>query len=226
MIVSWAFGPRGARQPVARADARVAGLLAAADLQLRRDPAGRRRPLRVRRPRCRARGLNGDRAKVDRAGRRRRRPTAATAGNGNGDGNGNGGARRRVDGSDGSRQPQSRQPAHVLVVANETVGGRKLLEAIERRAARGRSACTVICPQNQPQQGLRDLRRQRRARPPRSASSRRSTRLHELGIEATRRGDGPRSLTWRRRTPCGCGAPTRSSSRRYPTRARAGCAET
>ena len=40
----------GRRQPVARADARVAGQLAAADLQLRRDPAGRRRPVRVRRP--------------------------------------------------------------------------------------------------------------------------------------------------------------------------------
>ena len=39
------------REPVARAHARVAGLLAAADLQLRRDPAGRRRSARVRRPR-------------------------------------------------------------------------------------------------------------------------------------------------------------------------------
>ena len=37
------------RQPVARADARVAGQLAAADLQLRRDPAGRRLAVRVRR---------------------------------------------------------------------------------------------------------------------------------------------------------------------------------
>ena len=45
-----ALRPAGRGQPVARADARVAGLLAAADLQLRRDPAGRRRPVRVRRP--------------------------------------------------------------------------------------------------------------------------------------------------------------------------------
>jgi hypothetical protein len=29
------------------------------------------------------------------------------------------------------------EPTHVLVVANETVGGQRLLEAIERRAARG-----------------------------------------------------------------------------------------
>ena len=40
-----------AREPVARAHARVAGVLAAADLQLRRDPAGRRQPVRVRHPR-------------------------------------------------------------------------------------------------------------------------------------------------------------------------------
>ena len=44
-------GPEGDRQPVAREDDRVAGLLAAADLQLRRDPARGRRSVRVRRPR-------------------------------------------------------------------------------------------------------------------------------------------------------------------------------
>ena len=60
--------PARRRQPVARADARVAGLLAAADLQLRRDPDGRRRPVRVRRPRRRARDLQ-----VARRGRRRSR---------------------------------------------------------------------------------------------------------------------------------------------------------
>ena len=41
-VASWASGTPRARQPVARAHARVAGLLAATDLQLRRDPAGRR----------------------------------------------------------------------------------------------------------------------------------------------------------------------------------------
>ena len=44
------------RQPVARADPRVAGVLAAAHLQLRRDPAGRRQPVRVRRSRRAPRG--------------------------------------------------------------------------------------------------------------------------------------------------------------------------
>ena len=51
MVVSWRFGPRADGQPLAGEDDRVAGLLAAADLQLRRDPARRRRPLRVRRAR-------------------------------------------------------------------------------------------------------------------------------------------------------------------------------
>jgi hypothetical protein len=52
-------------------------------------------------------------------------------------------------------QPQTRGPevAHVLVVANETVGGNKLMEAIERRAARAPIRCTVICPQNKPRKG-------------------------------------------------------------------------
>ena len=46
-------------ESVARDDARMAGLLAAADLQLRRDPAGGRRPVRVRRARSAARGALG-----------------------------------------------------------------------------------------------------------------------------------------------------------------------
>jgi hypothetical protein len=45
-------------------------------------------------------------------------------------------------------------PAHVLVVANETVGGKKLFEALEARAARGPIRCTVICPQNRPARGF------------------------------------------------------------------------
>ncbi len=48
--------PDRALEPVARAHPRVAGVLAAADLQLRRDPAGRRQPLRVRHARRTPRG--------------------------------------------------------------------------------------------------------------------------------------------------------------------------
>ena len=51
--------PEGARQPVARPHDRVAGVLAPADLQLRRDPDGGRRSVRVRRPRRAARGVQG-----------------------------------------------------------------------------------------------------------------------------------------------------------------------
>jgi hypothetical protein len=47
----------------------------------------------------------------------------------------------------------SPQAAHVLVVANETVGGNKLIEAIEQRAKRGPIRCTVVCPQNKPRRG-------------------------------------------------------------------------
>jgi hypothetical protein len=43
---------------------------------------------------------------------------------------------------------------HVLVVANETVTGRRLIEAIERRrSVDGELRVTVVCPVNQPQRG-------------------------------------------------------------------------
>jgi hypothetical protein len=75
------------------------------------------------------------------------------------------------------------EPAHVLVVSNETVGGSKLLEAIKQRAERGPIRCTVICPQNQPRKGL--LIHDDNAR---SAAQIRLhhtiQRLRELGIEA------------------------------------------
>jgi hypothetical protein len=58
----------------------------------------------------------------------------------------------------GGTSPDARSatpsPDHVLVVANETVGGDMLLDAIKRHAARGPVRCTVICPQNRPRNGL------------------------------------------------------------------------
>ena len=54
---SWRTGRAGRGQPVARAHARVAGLVAAADLQLRPGADRRRRSLRVRRPGRRPRDL-------------------------------------------------------------------------------------------------------------------------------------------------------------------------
>ena len=61
MVASWRGGPRAVANPVAGAHARVAGLLAAADLQLRQRADGRRRAVRVRRPGRRARHLQAGR---------------------------------------------------------------------------------------------------------------------------------------------------------------------
>src|SRR5919201_1809697 len=41
----------------------------------------------------------------------------------------------------------------VLVVANETVGGRALIDAVEKRAQQGPGHVVVICPQNEPRHG-------------------------------------------------------------------------
>jgi hypothetical protein len=46
------------------------------------------------------------------------------------------------------------QPTHVMVVADETVGGNKLLEAVRQRAGRGPIRCTVVSPQNPPRKGF------------------------------------------------------------------------
>jgi hypothetical protein len=54
----------------------------------------------------------------------------------------------------GQSTESGQEPAHVLVVSNETVGGHKVLEAIEQRAARGTIRVTVVCPQNRPRQGF------------------------------------------------------------------------
>ena len=47
----------------------------------------------------------------------------------------------------------SAAPRHVLVVANETVAGKSLIEALDRRAAGGPLRVTVICPVTQPRDG-------------------------------------------------------------------------
>lgn len=42
---------------------------------------------------------------------------------------------------------------HVLVVANETVAGRRLIEAVQKRAESGPIRVTVLCPVNRPREG-------------------------------------------------------------------------
>lgn len=81
-------------------------------------------------------------------------------------------------------EAHEQKPAHVLVIANETVGGQKLIEAIERRRERGPIRCTVVCPQNKPRWGFVIYDDSVKT----AASIRLELtleRLHELGIEAS-----------------------------------------
>jgi hypothetical protein len=75
------------------------------------------------------------------------------------------------------------RPRHILVIANETVAGRTLLEAIEERAAEGPIRVTVVSPQNDPPAGFVVYEDSRR-----SSADRRLRRtldlLHEAGIAA------------------------------------------
>jgi len=77
----------------------------------------------------------------------------------------------------------TQEPAHVVVLANETVGGQKLIDAIERRAARGPIRCTVVCPQNTPRRGfvIYDDSTRSAARVRLELTLQ---RLHEMGIPA------------------------------------------
>ena len=47
----------------------------------------------------------------------------------------------------------ARSPRHVLVVANETVAGTSLIEALRRRAREGPLRATVVCPVSNPREG-------------------------------------------------------------------------
>jgi len=89
-----------------------------------------------------------------------------------------------VTGAAPGSAPEARgRPRHVLVVANETVVGRTLLDAVRARAAEGPLRVTVICPQNAPRAGFVVYQDERR-----SAAERRLRRtldlLHEAGIAA------------------------------------------
>lgn len=77
----------------------------------------------------------------------------------------------------------SARPRHVLVLANETVAGKTLLDALRARAAEGPVRVTVISPQNDPRAGYVVYEDSRR-----SSAERRLRRtldlLHEAGIAA------------------------------------------
>ena len=57
----------------------------------------------------------------------------------------------------------SAEPKHVLVVANETLAGEELLDAVRRRAAEGPIRAVVIAPVNEPSAGYVVYRNSRRA---------------------------------------------------------------
>jgi hypothetical protein len=46
------------------------------------------------------------------------------------------------------------EPRHILVLANETVAGTTLLDALRRRAANGPIRVTVVSPQNESRAGF------------------------------------------------------------------------
>lgn len=77
----------------------------------------------------------------------------------------------------------SSQPRHILVVANETVAGKTLIDALRERAKQGPIRVTVISPQNGPRAGFVVYADSRR-----SSADRRLRRtldlLHEAGIAA------------------------------------------
>jgi hypothetical protein len=72
---------------------------------------------------------------------------------------------------------------HLLVVANETVAGRALTEAVTRRAAGGELRVSVICPVNAPREGYVVYRDTRRAAA-RRRLDRTLAQLLESGIPA------------------------------------------
>jgi len=75
------------------------------------------------------------------------------------------------------------EPRHILVVANETVAGKTLIDALRRHAEKGAIRVTVISPQNEPRAGFVVYADSRR-----SSADRRLRRtldlLHEAGIAA------------------------------------------
>jgi hypothetical protein len=77
------------------------------------------------------------------------------------------------------------QPAkHVLVVANETVAGRGLIEALRRRSSAGPLLVTVVAPVNQPREGYVVYEDTRRASAGRRLERTLET-LREEGISAS-----------------------------------------
>lgn len=82
-----------------------------------------------------------------------------------------------------ARGGPAERPRHILVLANETVAGKSVLDALRSRAAAGPIRVTVVSPQNEPRAGFVVYEDSRR-----SSAERRLHRtldlLHEAGIAA------------------------------------------
>ena len=83
----------------------------------------------------------------------------------------------------------SAEPLRILVVANETVGGRPLIDAVKRHAEEAHARGQAVpgdrrLPAEPAQARLRDRRRRRCARRPRTGSKLTIAQLREVGIEA------------------------------------------
>jgi hypothetical protein len=74
-------------------------------------------------------------------------------------------------------------PRHILVVANETLTGDELLDAVRRRAGGGEALVTVIAPVNAPREGYVVYENTRRASAGRRLD-RTLARLREAGVAA------------------------------------------
>ena len=113
----------------------------------------------------------------------------------------------------------------VLVVANRTLGGAKLLDAVRKHAAAGDVRFRLVVPQSKPSAGLviydEAVRESAQVRVDLALSTR-------IGARASRRPAKSATATrsWPRWTRSPSAGPTRSSSRPTPHSTRAGCAAT
>ena len=113
----------------------------------------------------------------------------------------------------------------ILVVANETLGGRPLLEAVRRARPGGADALHRLRARARSRGTATSSTTTRSSRRRRSASTSRAPSCARRASTSSARSATP-TRTRRRWTPSGSTTPTRSSSRPSRPRPRAGCAAT
>src|SRR5258707_14834093 len=86
------------------------------------------------------------------------------------------------------------RPTRILVVANETVVGKPLIDAVKAQAAKGPIEVHVICPQNQPRAGWVGYGEEARWAAENRLKATRA-RLSEAGNQATGANEDPDTYT-------------------------------